>query len=102
MAEVFARHMKTFYNTKLEISEEDLLAFICDYPVPCLRLELAEELDVHVLVEEVALAVGQIQVGKAPSRNGFTIALFRRLNRRIEALVHVPHIEAFERVELQT
>ncbi|KAJ1169732.1 hypothetical protein NDU88_001623 [Pleurodeles waltl] len=71
VAEVFADFMQDFYNARPLDPEAEVLDFIKDCPVKYLRLEHRKELEGEVTLEEIALAMGQIQAGKAPGPKGY-------------------------------
>ncbi|KAJ1104182.1 hypothetical protein NDU88_001595 [Pleurodeles waltl] len=76
VAEDFADYMQAFYNARPLAPESKVLDFIKDCPVKHLQSEQMEELEADITVEEMVLAMGQIQAGKVAGPNWLPIGFF--------------------------
>lgn len=83
----FAHHYETIYTPITTTTLDDGLAFLKDIRMPTLTLEEAQALDADLMSEELSLAIGGIQTGKALVPNGIPIELYKKAAAKL-----TPHL----------
>lgn len=91
---VFSSFYKSLYSSESPSDLTDMEAFLQDLDFPNLSTDAIDQLDSPLTMQELTLALQNMQNNKAPGPDGFPVEFFKAFHNQLIPLLHAVYVES--------